>query len=294
MSHPDDLRPFRWNLARPHELGRLADVPPAESYPDFVPDLLAAAARLMGDVADADLVFLGRSPESLFDLLGGILAGTPWAARLTLLPFSMRGRSETEIRRELPGAIEALRRQLAAAGLDPATLPGRPRPVALVDLVSGGTTFGNLARVLARWTREAGGDWTAVRRRLRFVGLTRRTQTSPKTWRWQQHADWPRELGIRAIRNVSLPGRLWTYLGDDQAKTTGSHPPWRWAGPKPPHPPRSAGARAALSLALSLYRLGLRRATRDEFARRLARGPAGSRRAVRALVQAVRLPAPPP
>jgi hypothetical protein len=87
--------PFRWNIQRRSEMGGLLDGPPAPSYPGFLDDLLPCCARIIGFAGDSDLYFVGRSPESLFDHLSGLLLDSSWADRPRLLHFSMRWTSET-------------------------------------------------------------------------------------------------------------------------------------------------------------------------------------------------------
>jgi hypothetical protein len=40
-----EIRPFRWNVAKREQLGRLLDGPQTETYPDFETDLRAVSAR---------------------------------------------------------------------------------------------------------------------------------------------------------------------------------------------------------------------------------------------------------
>jgi hypothetical protein len=87
---------------------------------------------------DSDLVFVGRSPESLFDLLSGFLEGTSRAGRASLLNLSLKW---TRPSRELEVAVAPY---LDGLGLSPAALARRPRPVAFVDVVRMGTAFERL------------------------------------------------------------------------------------------------------------------------------------------------------
>src|SRR5262249_15959549 len=80
--------------------------------------------------------------------------------------------------------------------------------------------FGGLFRLLRAWIAEERAPWRVIRQKLRFIGITRRTHTSPKTWRWQQHAAWTAQLPARALGHVS------------------PHPPVLASpGHRPPHPP---------------------------------------------------------
>src|SRR5262249_42407928 len=148
---------------------------------------------------DGSLVFVGRSLESLFDYASGLLLETTWATRPVLLNVSLRGAAALG-----PRARQAASAHLAEAGLAPASIAARERPVVLVDVVASGGTFGSFATLLLELAEASGVDTNAVRRRLRFVGLTSRKRTSPKTWRWQQHAEWTRGFRPSAIKNVSV------------------------------------------------------------------------------------------
>ena len=81
--------PFRWNVARREQLGRLVDGPPASVYDAFMEDLREASARVVAMAGGSRLAFVGRSPESLFDYLSGVVAETSWEPRLLLANVSL-------------------------------------------------------------------------------------------------------------------------------------------------------------------------------------------------------------
>lgn len=83
-----------------------------------------------------------------------------------------------------------------------------------------GSAFTELFNLLRTWIDDDGEPWPVIRRKLRFVGVTSRTKTSPNTYRWQQHAAWTRQLPARAVVNVSLQPFVWSYFGDHQTKLT--------------------------------------------------------------------------
>lgn len=260
--------PFRWDLARREQLGRLIGAE-ARLWSDRVAELERCAAHVLARSDDSDLYFVGRSAESLFDYLSGVFSGRG-AEGLRLLPFSMR--HEQRLSRL---AIAQLRANLTALGLAPQQLTRRRRKVAFVDLVYLGGTFANLVAQLHDWVEEgAGGGWGTVREKLRLVGITSRTKTSPKTWRWHQHADWAALLPRRAIVNVSLDARLWAYFGNDQHKVSESLPAWRWDRPAPMRPRHDANTRAALAEAVAYYDLGRDPESRARLVRLLAKEPA--------------------
>lgn len=259
--------PFRWDVRRREQLGRLIQVasppPPTWWHPprweEVLPEVRTCATRVLARSGDARLVFVGRSPENFFDYLTGALADTSWADRCDLLGLSMPAR------RELPGlsraAVDAFRAQLAALTLTPDQIASAPRPVALVDLVSSGQTFGALSDMLAAWAREERVDVHAVRRRLRFVGITTRTRNSPNTWRWFQRVAWAGDYPRGALRGVSIPGWFWGYLGTYQEKMMPSNAAYSWGTDDLMQPIHHPEAFEALKLA---YRLHEHARTRDE------------------------------
>jgi hypothetical protein len=71
-------RPFRWDLVRPDHLGTLLDsIPEPDLW--FLGELIDCAAKVVARSEDGELSFVGRSVDSVFDLLGGALPA-PWAA----------------------------------------------------------------------------------------------------------------------------------------------------------------------------------------------------------------------
>ena len=281
--------PFRWDLTRRNELGSLVVGEAATTYESFPDHLLACCSRVVAFAGDSDLIFVGRSPESVFDHLSGLLFDTPWFSRLELLHFSMRFREEAEIRKEYPGAVKAMRAYLERLGLHPGSLAARERPVAFIDLVATGDTFGRLVAFLHNWSQEIGYDWNAARRRLRLVGITERRKTSPKTWRWQQHAAWLPLLGKGAVKNVSIPFDLWNYLGNYQDKVSLSYTPSRWGDSALASPTHYERQLKALRLAFKLFESGRARGQREQFVSLLVREPAMKYAWFRMLVQELRM-----
>ncbi|HLL14841.1 MAG TPA: hypothetical protein VK388_07250 [Pyrinomonadaceae bacterium] len=280
--------PFRWDITRRNQLGSLVEGEAAATYCDFREHLLSCCSRVLAFAGDSDLIFVGRSPESVFDHLSGLLFDTSWFDRLELLHFSMRFRDEVEIRREHPAAIEAMRAYLGRLGLHPEGVATRERPAAFIDLVASGDTFGRLVTFLYNWSRDVDYDWNAVRRRIRLVGITEQTKTSPKTWRWQQHAAWLPLVGRGAVKNVSVPYALWNYLGNYQDKVSFSYTPSRWGDEAFSSPTHHEGQLRALRLALGLFELGRQRSQREQLASRLVREPAMRHGWFRMLVQELR------
>lgn len=282
-------KPFRWDLTRRNQLGNLIRGEKAWAYGAFFDHLLPCCARVLAFAGDSDLIFVGRSPESVFDHLSGLLLDTPWFDRLELLHFSMRFQAESEIRKEHPEAIGAMRSYLRQLDLHPQGIATRRRPAAFIDLVSTGDTFGRLITFLRNWAEDMKYDWNAVRRRIRLVGITERTKTSPKTWRWQQHAPWLPLLGRGAVKNISVPRDLWDYMGNTQDKVSRSYTPHRWGDPALSSPSYDDWQLKALRLAFELFELGRNKERREQFASLLVREPAMGHGWFRMLVQEIRL-----
>ncbi len=64
---------FRWNIARREQLGRLVTGESVEGLPWILEEVRRCAARVIAMAGDSQLVFVGRSPEALFDYLTGRL-----------------------------------------------------------------------------------------------------------------------------------------------------------------------------------------------------------------------------
>jgi hypothetical protein len=286
--------PFRWDVRKREQLGRLIETasPPPPTWwkpprwEEVLREVRTCAARVLARGGDARLVFVGRSPDNLFDYLTGALAGTGWAERCDLLNLSMPG---GDVHRELPrAAVEAFRAQLAALSLTPAEIASAPRVIALVDLVSTGMTYGALSESLATWGREEGVDVNAVRRRLRFVGISVRTKNSPNTWRWFQRVRWARDYPRGALRGVSIPGWFWGYLGEYQEKMMPPNASWVWGTDFLMQPVHTTEAFEALKLAFRLHEHARTRDERLRFAAELAARSEMREPWLRSLVVAVR------
>lgn len=271
------MPPYRWDLTAPDQLGSLLHALPKPKL-WFLDELTDCAAKVVARSGGGDMYFVGRSGDSVFDLLSGAAAETTWRDRLHQLPLSLAWDS-TPLS---PEEVTTLRTHLSAAGIAPAALARARRPVAFVDLVYAGRTFRRLYQAIRHWVDDDREAWSVVRTKLRFVGITERTRTSPKTWRWQQHAVWTSEIPARAVVNVSVSGSLWDYLGNVQDKLTSPFPRRHWTtASRPQHDDRT---RAALREAVALVEQGRSRETKDALVRVLVREPAMAQRWLRGLV----------
>ena len=151
--------------------------------------------------------------------------------------------------------------------LAPQQILSNPRGICFCDVVHRGGTFRELFFFLIHWAAEKNLDPKALCRKLEFLGVTSRTKNSPNTWRWQQHADWVEQHGI-AVKNVSIPGDLWHYFGNEQEKVSRGNPPVTWESDAILLPPRLEGHILALRLAFDVFRRG--QAEKKDFSTSLA------------------------
>jgi hypothetical protein len=237
--------PFRWDvggaaIARRMGRGLRSTLPPS-----LRTNLLECAAKVLCAAGEADLVFVGRSPESIHDFLAGALARTSRRDRLQLLQLSLRDDPRL-LESESPGSLERLRAYFESARLTPQGILERPRPVAFVDLVCSGDTFGNLAQLLRQYDEDL---VDAVRERLRWVCIV----SDDYGWR-TGHSRWTRAFAPEQIRRVTIDDDFWDFLGDEQEKTTESYSPDRWGSAEPK--PALDECFAAVRQARAIYRLG--------------------------------------
>ncbi len=150
------------------------------------------------------------------------------------------------------------------------------------------STFGNIVQLLQRWTQEWGEDWNSVKRKIRLLGITMQGKTSPKTWRWQQHAHWVTLVERGAIKNISTPWWFWDQLANQQAKVTQSYTAERWGSREANDPRTNLGHAEALKRALQLFDLGKTKESRQTFTRHLSEGKAMAYPWLRALILELR------
>lgn len=267
-------QPFRWDLVTPDQLGTLLR---DTAEPDlwFAPRLAQCAAKVLARSGGGDLYFVGRSLDSMFDLLGGALTGIT-VPQVFRLPLSFSGatvRRGEPFRRPLsPPELAHARAVLTDAGLAPSALARRPRPATFVDVVDSGSTFTEVYTLLRDWVDDDRLPWNVIRRRLCFVGVTIRTHTSPNTFRWKHSAPWTRQLPANSVLSVSLDLPVWSYLGNSQVKLTRSHYPDRWLSDLE-GPGRDARTRQALAEAVALVAFGRSPLCRALLAETIGREP---------------------
>ncbi|GLY50946.1 hypothetical protein [Lentzea sp. NBRC 102530] len=266
--------PLRWDLVTPDQLGTmLDDVETPEVW--YLDALAECAGKVLARSGNGDLVFVGRSLDSMYDLLGGAVQDADRVLRRFPVSFE-RGRGVA------PDEVRRVREMAAEIGITPRSLARRERPVTFVDVVWAGGTFERLFTLLEDWIDEERETWPAIRRKLRFVGVTSRTGTSPNARRWHQDADWVRKLPASSVLNVSLEPLVWDYLGNSQTKLTWPYQLRRWREYLR-EAKRDERTRTALAEAVHLVALGRTREVQRKIARAMDGEPALSEPWLRAL-----------
>jgi hypothetical protein len=293
MTEP--IYPFRWKIAERSQIATLLEATEAlwekemdpykrkfsrrrdrraemgRALPWWKRRLIPCCARVLSFCGDSDLVFVGRSPEILFDYMSGLLWDTSWRDRLTLLHFSSGRPGGPYIDPQYAGNIPMLRPYLESVGLSPHQLARRKHSIALVDIVASGDTFGALVKLLREWCEESGADWPACRRKIRIVGLLEQEKPSPHTRRWWQSASWVRMLEPANIKNVTISWLMFRSLGGDDPKTTISYSPELWGDADVQTPRRDLDTLSALWKAVALYDAGRSRTDRLALAREMSK-----------------------
>ena len=184
---PIPVIPFRWSIEKRQELGSLIDFIKVDLPPGFHEELVASSARILAFAGEAQLYFVGRSPENYFDFLSGAFEEVvELKDRINLFQFSGSRYTYELLAREHQFELEHLRAYMRTIGLSPTQIIGRKIGTTLVDVVYGGGTFRMLVELIHDWARDEKVSWPAVCDKLRIVGITERTKNSPNTWRWQQ------------------------------------------------------------------------------------------------------------
>ncbi|GAB1818947.1 hypothetical protein [Herbidospora sp. RD11066] len=274
--------PFRWDLIRRDQLGALLDGRP-EPYLPYLDTIVECGAKVLARSGDGDVHFVGRSADSVFDLLSGALSATGRPGRVRLLPYSHRWEEPLG-----PHEIRQLRANMAALGLTPHALARRKTPFVLADLVYEGHTFTHLYGFLRDWIADERESWDVIRLKLRFLGITEAKKTSPNTWRWWQEAGWTADLPRRNVTNVSIAPRAWDYLGNYQPKLTASFRRTRWADEAVTSPAHDDPTLDALAQAIGFVERGRTPDVRERIARILAEEPSFTEPWARSLALALR------
>lgn len=283
------VRPFRWNVARREQLGRLLEGDKAETYRGYFGDVRTLAAKVVARASGADVVFVGRSVEGVFDYLSGIFAAGPSPVAMTLLQYSAPNELPVKLAARYPREFGALFDYFVAEKLDPASIVAGRRQVRFVDIVAGGLTFTSLYACLGYWAERQRIDWRTARRRIGFIGLTSQGKNSPNTWRWHQHKDWVSELPKANVSNISAPWGYWRLVANSEEKATPSFDLFAWNSAEAGKPSHYELHLRGLRLAVATYDRGTTAAERTRFASELAKQPEMTNAAVRKVVHSLKM-----
>jgi hypothetical protein len=238
----------------------------------FLDELVRGAALVVARSDDGDLVFVGRSLDSMFDLLGAALAGTPagaGSAAAAVAGLVVGGGARADARR-----------------------PRDPRPDAVRAHAAPPSGGAGGRRALRRHVREP------ARRHPRLGGRRARAVGRRATQAAVRGGDDPppAEPAHRAVvagpgvdpraaaavgGSVSLDRFVWSYLGDVQHKLT---PPFLPVSGVPPDRRHDERTRFALAEAVALVEYGRSAEGRRALARAMAGEPALSKPWLRTLV----------
>ena len=263
-----ESKPFRWELASRSQLGRLID---DEFSLDqrLAKNIRDCSSRIISHLDSASIVFVGRSLESVNAYLQGIGNGTLLEGNTTCLNISLFWYTIKDIRKKGMAYVEALRAHMNSLGLAPESIINRADPVTFVDVVYKGSTFGRIFEFYKRWSIDISADFPALKRKLRFLGVTARVENGPNTWRWSQHCDWVSEMSS-GVKSVSIDMCLWSHIANQQSKMTASITPDKWLSKTIFCPDHESNRIKALNEAFALYQLGLCRRERHCLAREIA------------------------
>ena len=284
------MKPFRWTIAKREQLGTLIKAMPSIDLNErgFLSDIRESAASILVFANEADLAFIGRTPENLFDYLSGVFSAIDDAPFLHLIHFSLRWSGPNGVRSFEPKQLGGFFGYLTAEGVDAMSISERSKPLAFVDFIASGGTMQNFVKLLQLQAEREGIDWNAVQRRIRILGLRVRTHNSPNTWRWQQHQDWLHLIPDAVIKNVSAPAHLLYHLANDQPKVTHSFHPDRWGSDGASDPNVTDAQKQALRLAVQLYDAGRQREERLRLAGLIAKSREMRQPATRRLVSRIK------
>lgn len=273
MQHDVPIKPFRWNLSKREQIGDLSHVVAPQTYTEYADDVRTTAALVLARAGDSDLVFVGRSPECLFDYLSGLMEGVADAPSLTLLQFSAPFDPVGELAKRHGPQLDALLDYFVAERIDPKSIATYGKQVRFIDVVATGQTFKTIVEYLEHWSRVQGADWNVVQRRIGFVGITRQTHTSPNTRRWWQSQPWVAQMTKTPITNVAAQWGFWGFIANNDQKVTPSHWLHRWSAPEAATPRRDDARLQGLRLAIDNYDRGRDRDERARFVRELTQLP---------------------
>lgn len=251
------MKPFRWNIKKKEQLGSLLGKTRLSLPRLYIKEVRECAAKVLSRSNNKKMIFVGRSPENIFDYLSGVLQNTKMEQNIDILNISTSFYDINKLARKLPESYKALKDHFKLLKISPDQIISTKQGICFVDLVSSGSTFDNLFEFINKWCIDDKVDRNAVWRKIKFLGITMRTENSPNTYRWYQHAIWlTHDIKIKA-QSISVSRNTWLYWGNYQSKSSNTNKPETWGNEQILLPPREKERLVALRVAYTIYHRGL-------------------------------------
>lgn len=278
-------KPVPWTQARREALEQLVAKARPTGFYGYHEELLEACADVVAAARGNDLVFVGRSPEPLYDLLESIFSDTSQPPTITLLPFSLRDHDSGAIRKVHNSdeeSIVALENHFSDLNLGPADIAQSKNGISFVDFVCWGTTLGNLEETLEFMATRQGMEPTQVTSNIRYTGITKES-VGWTHWRNDEESQGARFFAENRASVVTVSAKLWNYLTDFAGKTTNSFVSKQWKSGVE-FPALNEETARAIRSALDLRICGIDREVRRSFAGKLSRRAGQDDKWLRSLV----------
>lgn len=247
------MKPFRWNIKKKEQLGKLLIGERAWHYSGYLQELRECSVKVLARSQHKRMIFVGRSAENIFDYLSGILDKTLEADNLDMLNISNRFYSINELAQKEPKTYMALKEHFILLNIAPKQLIHAKKGICFVDLVCEGSTFDRLFEFIERWCKEEQIDKKSVWCKIKFLGITSRKKNSPNTFRWYQDSIWTNYKFKIETQSISISTRMWDYMGNRQNKVTSTNSPSTWRDERILLPFREDENLKALRLAFYIY-----------------------------------------
>eukprot|EP01102_Stenamoeba_stenopodia_P013625 TRINITY_DN4446_c0_g2_i1.p1 TRINITY_DN4446_c0_g2~~TRINITY_DN4446_c0_g2_i1.p1 ORF type:complete len:483 (-),score=110.02 TRINITY_DN4446_c0_g2_i1:50-1498(-) len=286
------VHPFRWDLNNVTGLGRKAfiyrnklslnkhlanDLRRMKCYDfwKFFEEFQRCVANTLALSHGSDLLFLGRSPEMIYDFLCGCFKDDEsLVSKLKLMHFSMRSVDEYEWKHDIIGPSSRMSHMMTymtSLGLDPQSLLKRKTPIAIVDFVYGGETLDNLLWLIRAWTIQLKCDWNAVRQKIMVIAIrsVARLDVTLRGQEWMETYGGPKHWFTVWTSDI-----FWVAVADRLIHMEHSYPMYQWGKNV-----RKRVVRAGLHTELFFYETAQTKGGRQEFVSELVKVNAGMRQA---------------
>ena len=259
-----------WTQVRKKALAQLVSKAYTDEFYNYREQLLDVCADIIAASGGDDLVFVGRSPEILYDFMESLLEDTRAAPSTTLLPFSLRDESSgaiNRINRLDAESIDAIEEHFSELNLSPHDIATHEGTFSFVDCVCWGTTFGNLEDTLTLLAKRQSISF--VKTKVRYIGITKES-LGWTHWRNDEESKGATFFNEGRAKVVTVSAQLWEHLANSSSKTMKSFRPEHWK--KGVEFADLGGETAsAIRSTLELQMFGWRRDVRRAFAKKLAR-----------------------